>query len=80
MWIVKLSNCVSLQETSMCTPTREPPTLSSISLVVDVLMRGARRWWRKTRVRSVTHKAQIHSVFPPQEDFNADLMSFQCIL
>lgn len=35
---------VSFQEIFTCTPTREPPTLSSISLVVDVLMRGARRW------------------------------------
>lgn len=47
---------VSPQETFTCTPTREPPTLSSTSLVVDVLMRDERRWWRTTRVKSVTHK------------------------
>lgn len=62
-WVWKCRFCknicfffVSLQEISTCTQTKEPPTLSSISLVVDVLMRGARRWWRTTRVRSVTHK------------------------
>lgn len=51
-----LLHCVCAQETSMSTPTREPPTLSSTSLVVGALMRGARRWWRKTGVRSASHK------------------------
>lgn len=48
-------HCV--QETSTCTPIKDPPTHSSTSLVVDVLMRGAKRWWKKTGVRSVSHKA-----------------------
>lgn len=51
-----LLHCVCVQETSMSTPTREPPTLSSTSLVAGALMRGARRWWRKTGVRSASHK------------------------
>lgn len=46
-----------VQETSTCTPIKEPPTRSSTSLVVDALMRGARRWWKKTGVRSVSHKS-----------------------
>lgn len=52
-WLLR---CVCVQETSMSTPTREPPTLSSTSLVVGAPMRGARRWWRKTGVRSASHK------------------------
>lgn len=49
---------VCVQETSMSTPTKEPPTLSSTSLGVGVLMRGARRWWRRTGVRSVSQEAR----------------------
>lgn len=59
-----MATLLRVQETSMCTPIKEPPTRSSISLVVDVLMRGARRWWKKTGVRSVSHKAQADRPTP----------------
>lgn len=73
----------SFQETSTCTPTREPPTRSSISLAVDALLRGARRWWRRTtttRVRSVTHTTCSRQIPVHQLQRRVLLQRSACVL